>query len=495
MFQKMQMSRAKVLGAAIALMSSAACMVGPKYHQPSAPVPPQYKEGTSSNDGKTDAIAYSNWWIAFNDPKLDQLEGQADASNQTVKAAMARVDQAQSFLKVSRSYLFPTVTAGGSASRNREAQNRPNNGNTFGRAATFNDFQVSMLLGYEIDFWGRLRHAMEAASATEQSNEANLRFTRLVVETGLAIDYYGLRELDAERGVLISMLQALQQAVDLTTRRMKGGLASEYDVSIAKTLFDQTDAQAKQIEIQRSQLEHVIAVLTGQPASTFSLERNPLTGAPPSIPAGLPSQLLERRPDISQAERTLAASNAQIGVARATQFPQFTLSAAAGFESVNQASLFSWQNSLASVGGGVLAPVFTGGRLKAQVAQARATYRESLANYEQSVLTGYQQVEDQLAAIRILAGEAQSESNAVDDAQRTAQVAMNRYKTGLVSYLDVVNAQATLLYNERAQTQISGQQMVASVALVKALGGGWLGVPSPAKTNGNGLPESEEQHK
>jgi multidrug efflux system outer membrane protein len=326
---------------------------------------------------------------------------------------------------------------------------------------------------------------VEAARAIEQSDQANVRFVRLVVETGLAIDYYGLRELDAERSVLISTLQALQQALDLTERRMNGGLASEYDVSIAKTLLDQTDAQAKQIEIQRSQLEHVIAVLTGQPASSFSLARNPLRGVPPSIPAGLPSQLLERRPDISQVERTLAASNAQIGVARAAQFPQFTLSAAAGFESVNPANLLSWQNSIASLGSGVVAPVFTGGRLKAQVEQARAAYRETLANYEQSVLTAYQQVEDQLAAIRILADEAHSEANAVDDAQRTEVVAMNRYKTGLVSYLDVVNAQATLLFNERTQTQISGQQMVASVALVKALGGGWLGVPNPAKTTSN----------
>jgi multidrug efflux system outer membrane protein len=460
-------------------------MVGPKYHQPSAPVPSQFKEGPSSNDGKTNSIAYSNWWIVFNDPELDRLEKQADAANQDVKAAIARVDQAQAFLKASRSYLFPTISAAGSASRNREAQNRPNNGNTNGRAATFNDFQVSMLLGYEIDLWGRLRHSVEAARAIEQSDQANVRFVRLVVETGLAIDYYGLRELDAERSVLISTLQALQQALDLTERRMNGGLASEYDVSIAKTLLDQTDAQAKQIEIQRSQLEHVIAVLTGQPASSFSLARNPLRGVPPSIPAGLPSQLLERRPDISQVERTLAASNAQIGVARAAQFPQFTLSAAAGFESVNPANLLSWQNSIASLGSGVVAPVFTGGRLKAQVEQARAAYRETLANYEQSVLTAYQQVEDQLAAIRILADEAHSEANAVDDAQRTEVVAMNRYKTGLVSYLDVVNAQATLLFNERTQTQISGQQMVASVALVKALGGGWLGVPNPAKTTSN----------
>jgi multidrug efflux system outer membrane protein len=455
-------------------------MVGPKYQRPATPAPPQYKEGASEDSGKPNPIGYTNWWAAFHDDKLNGLEQQVDTANQDVQAAIARVEQAQAFLKASRSYLFPTVSAAGSAGRTREAQNRPNNGNTGGKAATYNDFQVSMLLGYEIDFWGKLRHTVEAASATEQSNEANLHFVRLVAETGLAMNYFGLRELDAERGVLLATLQALQQAEQLTESRRKGGLASDYDVFQAKTLLDQTDAQAKHIEIQRAQFEHVIAVLIGQPASTFSLPRTPLGGMPPLIPAELPSQLVEHRPDIQSIERTLAASNAQIGVARALQFPQFTISAAAGFESVSPTSLLSWQNSLASLAGGALAPVFTGGRLKAQVEQAKASYRGTLAQYQGSVLAAFQQVEDQLAALRILSGEADSTARAVDDAQHTEQIALNQYKTGLVNYLNVVNAQATLLYNQRTQTQILGEQMVASVALIKALGGGWTGALNPA---------------
>jgi multidrug efflux system outer membrane protein len=462
-----------------ALMLSASCMVGPKYQRPATPAPPQYKEGASQRTGETNLIGYSNWWLVFQDDELSQLEQQVDVKNQDIKAAIARVEQAQAYLKASRSFLFPSLTAGSSASRNLEAQNRPNNGNTGGLAATYNDFQVSMLLGYEIDFWGKIRHSVEAAAATEQSNEANLHFVRLVAETGLAMNYFGLRELDAEREVLLATLQALRQAEQLTEMRRKGGLASDYDVFQAKTLLDQTDAQAQQIEIQRAQFEHVIAVLMGQLPSTFSVPRNPLTGTPPVIPAGLPSQLVEHRPDIQTVERTLAASNAQIGVATALQFPQFTISGAAGFESVSPASLLAWQNSLASLGGGVLAPVFTGGRLKAQVEQAKASYRETLAQYQGSVLTAFQQVEDQLAAIRILNGEAASTRSAVDDAQHTEQIALNQYKTGLVNYLNVVSAQATLLYNQRTQTQILGEQMVASVALVKALGGGWTGMPKP----------------
>jgi multidrug efflux system outer membrane protein len=294
------------------------------------------------------------------------------------------------------------------------------------------------------------------------------------------MNYFDLRELDAERNVLLATLDALGKAEKLTEDRRRGGLASDYDVYVAKTIFDQTEAQAKQIEIQRAQYEHAIAVLAGQNPSTFSLPRSPLDGAPPNIPTGIPYELLEHRPDIQSLERTLAASNAQIGIARALQFPQFTISGAVGFESVSPSSLIGWQNSMASLGAGVFAPVFTAGRLKAQVEQTKANYRQTLAQYEQSVLTAFQQVEDQLAAIRILADEATSTANAVSDAQRTEDIAVNQYKTGLVDYLNVVNAQATLLYNQRTQTQIQGQQMVASVALIKALGGGWLSMLNPA---------------
>ena len=272
--------KAWTAAAAAALIMSTGCVVGPKYQRPVAPAPREYKEGASPDNGTPNPIGYSNWWLVFQDDELTKLEQQVDVANQDINAAIARVEQAQAYLKVSRSFLFPTLSGSGSASRNREAQNRPNNGNTGGRAATYNDFQASMLLGYEIDFWGKIRHSVEAAAATEQSDEANLHFVRLVAETGLAMNYFGLRELDAEHEVLLTTLQSLQEAEQLTEMRRKGGLASDYDVFQAKTLVDQTDAQAKHIEIQRSQFEHVIAVLTGQLPSSFSLPRQPLKGNP-----------------------------------------------------------------------------------------------------------------------------------------------------------------------------------------------------------------------
>ena len=478
--RKLSMFPVKSAITVMALLTLTGCMIGPRYQKPVVPAAPQFKEGATAAGASSNPIGYSNWWLVFHEEQLSRLEQQADSGNLDIHAAIARVEQAQAYLKETHGYLLPTISGAGSASRNREAQNRPNNGNTFGRAATFNDFQISLLAGYEIDFWGKLRHTVEAAAATEQSQQANLKFVRLVTETGLAMNYFGLRELDAERSVLLATVEALRQAEQLTEERRRGGLASDYDVYQAKTLLDQTESQAKQIDIQRAQYEHVIAVLTGQNPSTFSLPRIPLDEAAPAIPAGIPSQLVEHRPDIQSLERTLASSNAQIGIAKALEFPQFTLSAAAGFESVNPSSVFAWQNSLASVGAGVLAPIFTGGRLKAQVEQTKAAYRETLAQYEQSVLTAFQQVEDQLAAIRILADEATSTANAVNDARKTEEIALNQYKTGLVDYLNVVNAQATLLYNQRTQTQIEGQQMEASVALIKALGGGWLDTQSPA---------------
>jgi multidrug efflux system outer membrane protein len=465
-------------------------MVGPKYHQPVPPVPAQFKEGGTPDSGTPD-IAYSDWWRVFNDPELARLETAADAANQDIRLAVARVDQAEAGARVARSFLFPTISLGASASRTREAQNRPNNGNTGGLAATFNDFQLSAFLSYEVDAWGRVRHSIEAANATEQATAADLRFVRLAVEASVAMDYYSLRETDAERQVLDSTVQEMQKAVDLTTNRFRGGLTSELEVKQAQTLLDQTKAQAQALDVQRAQLEHAIAVLEGKAASDFSLPLSPYAGLPPSIPSGLPAELLARRPDIAEVERFVAAANAEIGVAKTAALPHISLTGLAGFESSNIGSLFSWQNGIASLGASALMPVFTGGRVKAGVDQAWAVYRQSLAQYQKTVLTAYQEVEDQLAALRILAGEAQSTSDAVADAQQAELIALNRYRSGLVSYLDVVFAQTALLANQRTATQIAGQRMVATVVLIKALGGGWLGVPAQPGTNPNpGPPDS-----
>jgi multidrug efflux system outer membrane protein len=479
-------SSAITIGLVLA-MSLSGCAVGPKYQRPSAPVPTQFKESSASATQATEtpSIAYNNWWLVFNDSTLNQLENDADSANQDIRVAVARVDQAEAAARYSRSFLSPTLSVGASVSRTREAQNRPNNGNTNGRAATYNDFQLPLFFNYEIDAWGRLRRSLESAREVHQATEADLRLVRLSVEASVAIDYYSLRETDAERAVLDSTIDELQQALDVMTNRFHSGLNSELEVKQAKTLLDQTKAQAQALDIQRAQLEHAIAVLDGRAASDFSLPKAPFTGLPPSIPPGLPSELLARRPDIAEADRYVAAATAQIGVARTAYLPHLSLTGYAGFESTNTSSIFNWQNFITSLGAAALTPVFNGGRIRADVDQARAAYCGSLAQYEKTVLTAYQEVEDQLAALRILSSEAQSENDAVDDAKRTEEIAMNRYKVGLVGYLDVVFAQTTLLSNQRVATQVNGQRMVATVVLVKALGGGWLGVPAPPQVKPN----------
>src|SRR5712671_2764924 len=469
---------------ALATLSITGCMVGPKYHQPIAPVPAHFKEGGIPDSGKPD-IAYSDWWRVLNTPELDRLETAADAANQDIKLAMARVDQAEAGARYARSFLFPTISLGASASRTREAQNRPNNGNTGGLAATFNDFQLPAFLSYEIDAWGRVRNSIESANATEQATAADLRFVRLAVEANVALNYYSLREIDAERQVLDATVHEMQSAVDLTTNRFRGGLSSELEVKQAETLLNQTKAQAQALDVQRAQLEHAIAVLEGKAASDFSIPPSPLNGLPPAIPSGLPSELLARRPDIAEVERYVAAANAEIGIAKTAALPHISLTGIAGFESTSMTSLFSWQNGIASLAASAITPVFTGGRTKAGVDEAWAVYRQSLAQYQKTALVAYQEVEDQLAALHVLAGEAQSTADAVAAAQQAETIALNRYRSGLVSYLDVVFAQTALLANQRTATQIGGQRMVATVVLVKALGGGWLGVAAQPGTNPN----------
>jgi len=303
------------------------CMVGPKYHRPTPPVPPQFKEGGTPDSGTPD-IAYSDWWRVFEDSELARLETGADTANQDIKLAVARVEQADAGARYARSFLFPTISLGASASRTREAQNRPNNGingNTNGKPATYNDFQFPAFLSYEVDAWGRVRSSLNAAKATEQATAADLRFVRLAVEANVAMDYYSLREIDAERDVLDATVRDMQSAVDLTTNRFRGGLSSELEVKQAATLLNQTQAQAQALDVQRAQLEHAIAVLEGKAAADFSIPRTPLNGLPPVIPSGLPSELLARRPDIAEVERLVAAANAEIGVAKTAALPHISL--------------------------------------------------------------------------------------------------------------------------------------------------------------------------
>src|SRR6201997_5265573 len=424
---------------ALGLATLTGCMVGPKYHTPVAPAPAQFKEGGTPGSG-TPEIAYSDWWRVFKDPELSGLETAADSANQDIKLAIARVEQAEAGARYARSFLFPTISLGASASRTREAQNRPNNGingSTNGKPATYNDFQFPAFLSYEVDAWGRVRSSLNAAKATEQATAADLRFVRLAVEANVAMNYYSLREIDAERDVLDATVRDMQSAVDLTTNRFRGGLSSELEVKQAATLLNQTQAQAQALDVQRAQLEHAIAVLEGKAASDFSIPRTPLNGLPPVIPSGLPSELLARRPDIAEVERLVAAANAEIGVAKTAALPHISLTGIAGFESTNMTSLFRWQNGIASLASSAVMPLFPGGRTKAGVDEAWAVYRQSLAQYQKTVLVAYQEVEDQLAGLRILTGEAQSTADAVTDAQQAETIALNRPRGGLGSCPDM----------------------------------------------------------
>lgn len=474
--QKISTHRRGIAAAAATVLSLtlAACAVGPNYKPAAAPVPPSFVGTAAPGPTATSAsIGAGDWWQVFHDPELDTLEREADAANTDIKIAVTRVDQAAAVTGYARSFLFPTISAQPSMDRTREAQNRPNNGATSGHAATYNDFQLPLVLNYEIDVWGRVRRTVEAARATQQATQDDFHFVRLTTEATVAIDYYQLRENDQELRVLDSTLTDLQQSLDLTTSLFKHGLGSELQVAEAKTLLDQTNASMQALYISRGQSEHAIAVLLGRTVESFSIPVQPDAPPPPVIPAGLPSDLLERRPDVQEADRNVAAATAQIGVAKAAYFPQLSLTGLAGFESSNVGSILAWQNSIASLSASAVAPIFTAGRLHAGVQEARAGYQGSLAQYEKTVLTSYKEVEDQLTALHYLATQAQMQGLAVTDATQSEQLATERFKTGLVSYLDVINAQQSVLFNERTSTQIAGERMLATVVLIKALGGGW----------------------
>jgi outer membrane protein, multidrug efflux system len=448
------------------------CTVGPNYRPPAVPAPPAYQEPAPSSE-KATVPSTAAWWEVFHDPKLNDLESQAEKANRDIGIAIAHVDQSDAARRSVRSNLYPTVAGQPSISRNREAQQRPNNGNTGGLAATYNDIQLPLTMSYEIDAWGRVRRMVQSATATQQATQDDLRFVKLTVAASVATDYYMLRETDAEVAITVETEKDLQRGYDITDDQFRHGLISELAVKQAQTLLDQTRAQLEGLHIQRDQLEHAIAVLAGRTAEGFHISPDPAPIDLPHIPPGLPSDLLERRPDVASAERTAASASAQIGVAKAAYYPQFSLTSFAGYESSNPASLLNWQNSIASLMGSAVAPIFTGGRLRANVDQAQAVYRQSVLQYEKSVLVAYGDVEDQLAAIHYLDRQSQAEVSAVADAKRAAGIALNQYQAGLVSYLDVVIAQQTLLTNEQAETQVNGAQAVSTVALIRALGGGW----------------------
>jgi NodT family efflux transporter outer membrane factor (OMF) lipoprotein len=456
----------------IALLHVTGCAVGPKYHTPSVQTPAAYKEvGDWKPAQPNDQNLGGAWWTIFQDPQLDALELQVNVSNQNLKAAEAQYRQARAVLRYYRADYFPTITADPSATRTRVSAHTPTS--TLLAGATYNDFVLPFDFSYEADVWGRVRRNVESYREQAQASAADLATVNLSMHADLAIDYFLARSLDAEEQLLNSTVTEYEQALELIESRFAGGIASDVEVQQARTQLETTRAEAIDVGVARTQYEHAVAILLGKPPAEFSLPPLPLTSPPPDIPVSVPSELLERRPDIAAAERRVASANAQIGVAKSAYYPLINLGASGGFESSSITTLLMGPSGLWSLGASAATTVFDVGRRRAASDQAIAAYDESVANYRETVLTGFQQVEDNVAALRILEHEAQVQQRAVDAAQKYLELAVTRYKGGVTSYLEVTTAQSAALSDEVTAVNILGRRMVDAVALVQALGGGW----------------------
>lgn len=455
---------------AIALLLGG-CAAGPKYVRPAADPPASYKEtGDWKPAQPGDQLIRGKWWEIYGDPQLNSFEDQISISNQTLKAAQARFLEARAGIRVSRAGFFPSATAGLSVSRTRPSHNRPPAPSS---TPAYNDFLLPVDVSYEPDVWGRVRRTVEAARAEAQASAADLASVELSLRAELALDYFQLRGIDSHKQLLASTVAAYEKALELTQSRYHGGLASAVDVAQAQTQLETTRAQAKDLEVQRAAFEHAIAVLTGRAPYQFAVPPLPLAAPPPPIPPGLPSDLLERRPDIAAAERRVQEANAQIGVARAAWFPRVLLSGAGGFESARIGTLLQGPGGFWSLAGSAAELVFDGGQRRGLSEAARASYDQSVDTYRQTTLTAFEEVEDNLAALRILQDVAQTQDAAVAAAQHSLALSTTRYQGGVTSYLEVVTAQSAALSDERAAVDILTRRMVASVLLIKALGGGW----------------------
>jgi len=480
----------------------AGCMVGPDYKKQKVEVPEAYKENAEWKVAQPqDQLPRGKWWEIFGDPQLNSLAEQVNVSNQSVQLALAQYRQARALIQEARSALFPTVSVAPSITRSKQS-------NTLGAtpvargAQTF--YAVPVEASWAIDLWGQYRRGYESTIDSAQASAAQLENTRLAMQTELAQDYFQLRTLDSQRQLLEDTVVNYQKTLDLTKNRYAMGVVSKADVVAAETLLRTTQAQAIAVGVQRAQMEHAIAMLIGKPASQFSVPKMPLplTVVPPGIPAGIPSALLERRPDIASAERSVAAANAQIGVATAGYYPTLTLSGLFGWQTSSSfasccSQLFTYPSRYWSLGAQMAQPLFNGFLTRAQVDAAKAAYDGTVATYRQSVLTGFQEVEDNLAALRILEEQAKVQDAAVTAAEQSVQLYLNQYKAGTISYLDVVVVQDTLLNNKVTAVTILGSRMNAAVLLVKALGGGWQASDLPTSDDlakRNDLPHGPEQN-
>jgi NodT family efflux transporter outer membrane factor (OMF) lipoprotein len=493
-----------------------ACSVGPDYVAPTAPVPvdPNYK---SANDWKpakpSDDMLRGKWWEIYHDPQLNALEEQVNISNQNVLQAEAQFRQAAAAVKVARADYFPTVTANPAYTLSQSSQNVSSSRSSGGvvtsssgsgsgvvttgsghtGATTVSLYDLPLETTYLIDIWGSVRRNVEANAATAQASFANLENIRLTYQAELAQDYFNLHGLDAQAELLQTTVKSYETYLTLTTNRYNSGVASQGDVALAKTQLDTTRAQLVDLGVQRAIYEDAIATLIGKPAPDFALKHVSLKATPPPIPVGVPSTLLERRPDIAQAERQVAAANAQIGVAVAAYYPQLTLSASTGLESIKLTDLLTGPSFLWSVGPTLAQTLFDAGRTHGQVQEAQANHDATVANYRQVTLTAFQQVQDDLTGLHILKNEAGAQDDAVKAAQQSLDISTNQYKSGISDYLTVITAQATALNDQITAVSIRTRRMTTSVSLIEALGGGWSADKLASKAGVSDVPQAQAE--
>lgn len=460
------------LAIASALLFFSACSVGPDYARATLETPAAYKETEAVKSSQPiDDVVSRSWWEIFADPELNSLEQQVEISNQNVAQAEAQFRQARALVHAARAAYFPTVSVG--VGMTRTAPSATAGSSTSRNNQTFTEHSLPVDVSWELDVWGRIRRIVESSEATAQAGAADLEAATLSARAELAQDYFQLRSLDGQTHLLDNTVVAFDKSLQLTNNRYRSGVASRADVLQAETQLKTTQAQAIDIGVQRAQLEHAIALLIGKAPADLTIPPAPLTTQPPTIPAGVPAELLKRRPDVAAAERTVASANAQIGVAEAAYYPTLSIDSQGGFESSSASKWLSAMGRFWSAGFNLSQTLFDGGARKAQVEQARAVYDTDVAAYRQAVLAGFQEVEDNVAAQRILDTEAEAQAEAVQAAQQSLAVTMNQYQSGIVSYLNVVVAQTTALGNERTAVDILGRRLAASVLLIKALGGGW----------------------
>jgi multidrug efflux system outer membrane protein len=449
--------------------------VGPDYKEPTNATPDKYKAedlGSWKEGRPLDRVPKGTWWEVFGDLTLNDLEKQAAMQNQNLKAAVARVGQARATARVARGELMPTLSTDPSWTRQRYS---PNQVPSFGNV-TANAFSVPLDFSYEVDLWGRVRRGFESARADAQASLADYYNVLLTLQSDVAQNYFGLRSLDAEIAIVASTVDLRKEQVRLVRSRFEGGIGNELDVARAETEQATTEADLASLARRRAELENALAILVGSDPSVFRLSANTPDNwnpTPPEVPAGLPGELLERRPDVGEAERSLASANAKIGVAKAAFFPVVNLTASGGYLSGEVENLFNWGSRVWSIGPSISLPLFAGGRNRANYHRSQAAFEEAVAHYRQQVLVAFGDVENSLSGIRHLADQYAAQQRAVTQARRSADLATQRYRSGIVAYIEVIDANRDELQTERGNAQLTGQRLITTVQLIKALGGGW----------------------